>query len=219
MDVQVSRPVGLGALSLAFLAVASAPAATIVIDFDQDPAGNAIVAPVLFRDATPLTGEYAALGVTFAGPTAISGGAILDQDSNFGVSASSGMNFLAFNPDSQLANGGVPSGPETLLFNPPVMEVSVLGGGKDPVTLQMQAFDAQGVLIVSDTQTTRQNSYERLRVTGREIHRVVLQRLEGDTLWVFDDLTFVHIPEPPTWWGCCLAAWGLALACRRSSPG
>ena len=63
----------------------------MVINFDD------VAAPDMFLNTTHLTDQYASLGVHFSGPSDIDGGAILNQSSNFGVNALSGVNFLAFN--------------------------------------------------------------------------------------------------------------------------
>ena len=92
-------------MSLAYVFIAplalTVQSAADVITFDElgtQPAGFFLV--------EPLRNEYA--GLRFSGPSALDGGAILDQDGNFGIEARSGRNFLAFNRgDSVLmANGG-----------------------------------------------------------------------------------------------------------------
>lgn len=100
-------------------------AAVTTIDFDHDTTGNPIAAPSLFANASPLTNLYAADGVSFTAlarstETALlpkdgievqqpynvisvsnSGmGRILNESANFGHSAKSGDNFLAFNSQS-----------------------------------------------------------------------------------------------------------------------
>ncbi len=77
------------------------------INFDTDAYGNPISAPAIFFDTTALTTLYEPLGVTFsASGGSINGGAILNAlKSNFGVTALSGTNFLAFNPEGTLSTG------------------------------------------------------------------------------------------------------------------
>ena len=96
-----------------------ANAQLVVISFDETEAPN------LFLEPTPLSNEFSSLGVTFEGPTKLSGGAILN-DSSFSVSARSGANFLAFNgtPGAAFPSGGFPIGPETLLFDTNITEFS-----------------------------------------------------------------------------------------------
>lgn len=60
-------------------AAPGALAAVRTINFDD------VVAPALFADTTPLTTQYAAQGVTFSGPAAGQGGAILNESGSFGV--------------------------------------------------------------------------------------------------------------------------------------
>ena len=77
------------ALGAAGLLLAAAPAAATTIDFETG-------APCLFNQTSPLGNEYAGQGVTFSGVGAARGGSILDQCSNFGIDAHSGVDFLAF---------------------------------------------------------------------------------------------------------------------------
>jgi hypothetical protein len=54
-------------------------AQTTTLTFDD------VTAPCGFALTVPLTTEYASQGVTFAGPAAGSGGAVLNSCANFGV--------------------------------------------------------------------------------------------------------------------------------------
>ncbi len=110
--------------ALTFLCSVSSGAQAVrtTINFDVDANGDAISAPDLFSAATPLTTQYAAKNVTFTAlernsitsdvphngvlktqtrnvlePSSTGMGAILDEGSEFGRSAPSGDNFLAFN--------------------------------------------------------------------------------------------------------------------------
>ena len=99
--MRMIRMLKLGALLITLATLGSAG----VVNFD-------LGAPCLFRETTRLTEAYAGLGVHFAGPGGNSGGAILDQCSNFdGMNARSGVDFLAFNNTALLSDGGIPTGP------------------------------------------------------------------------------------------------------------
>lgn len=169
-------------------------AAPALIDFDFDPDGNPIVAPSLFIEATALRDLYAPLGVLFRGPGLRDGGAILDQDSNFGgVSAVSGRNFLAFNPtDLFLADGGRPYGPETILFTLPVTHVSMFVYWGSPFTLE--AYDADDSLVASLTIPVT-TEFTPVSVSSHlGISRLVLAG--GSLSFLIDDLEFWAVPEP-----------------------
>ena len=206
MNVTPSKMLIVLALGIGLVSQVQAHATAVTINFDVDTIGNAINAPSLFASTTRLTTLYSSLGVTFAGPGGNDGGAILDQAGNFGVNALSGTNFLSFNINATMSDGGVPRGPETLMFSPPVTSVSVFGGDFDPVTLQMQAFNSLNQLVATDTQTAAANSYTHLNVAGGSISRVTLDRASGSTFWAFDDLTFTPVPEPSTLTLAALAA-------------
>ena len=157
--------------------------ADVCIDFDEDEE------PCLFASALPLRTKYTALGVTFAGPGPLDGGAILDECGNFGVTGYSSPNFLAFNCWSNLANGGVPCAKEILTFSPEVMEVSMLMGqaSESPVTVIVSALDQDHVEI--DTEIVEMNAAMQLvTVSGPGIAFVEIDMI-GEIL-VVDDLCF-----------------------------
>jgi len=146
----------LGSLLLTFAAAGSALAATPRGGVDHDRPASAAVpqakvqlsqqivpellniinfdgagAPSLFVSTTALASVG---GVSFNGnslqPT--SGGAVLDQSSNFGVTGHSAPNFLAFNCGTSMADGGTPTLPETIHFPSEVSRVSLkVGSGID----------------------------------------------------------------------------------------
>lgn len=96
------------AMALA-LAAPSASSAATVIDFELNVSGN-------FLTTSPLTTQYA--GLTFTGWQTGHGGHVLNQSTNFGVPALSGVDFLAFNP-------AVTDTIEIVSFAAPVTNVSV----------------------------------------------------------------------------------------------
>jgi len=169
--------------------VAPVQAAT-TINFDD------VVAPDVFSKTTALTEAYAGLGVHFAGPGDSNGGAILDQDGNFGVLALSGRNFLAFNRNSRMEDGGVPTDPETILFDSLMSEVSIYAaGGSDVDTFVMEAFDASDTLVDSDTIATQ--TWGLMTVSSDVgIARVLLTQT-GDYAFVYDNLSFTLLSGTP----------------------
>jgi len=209
------------AVAVTALMLRSAPlqAAMININFDVDPAGNPINAPGLFVNAQPLTNLYSSLGVTFAGPTSLNDGAIVNQLGNVGVNALNGTNFLGFNTNgpngTTMLNGGQPIGPETLLFAFPVVSVSIFGGDhQGDTTFQMQAFNSQSQLVATDTVSVDGGIYAHLNVASSDIRSVTLNATRSFTgAWVFDNLSFNTVPEPPSL--TLLAIGALGLAARR----
>jgi hypothetical protein len=207
-----------GAACSAFIcAVLAAPSGAVVINFDVDASGNPLLAPNGFAEQNPLRNEYASLGVTFSGPSALDGGAILDQFGNFGVNARSGRNFLAFNGESltTLLNGGVPRDPETLTFSTPLSSISIwASGGAAPNTFRMDAFSSGGALVGSSTQSSTVGAYAQLSIANpsQPISRVVLTGIGGDPHFVYDDLEFTFVPEPA---GVPVGAFVLAGMLRR----
>jgi hypothetical protein len=163
-------------------APSSLPAGATFINFDDDSA------PCLFRDTVRLTDKYVGLGVIFEGPGGNDGGAILNECGNFGVSGHSSPNFLAFNRDATMSDGGVPRTPETMHFNPPVSEVQLLVGSREPGTFTVEAYNQNDVLVDS-TQVPIVSSATLVSVSGIGITRVVLE--DTSRYFVIDDLAFV----------------------------
>ena len=163
-----------------------------LIDFDHDANGNVIQAPSVFIATTHLSELYAPLGVHFSGGVGPNdGGAILDQDGNFGVPAHSGRNFLAFNVNAVMSDGGVPRDPETIQFDTPMVAVSIYAaGGYVPATFEMDAYDVNGNLVDSNVVNTQ--DYSQLSVASDAgIDHVVLTASGSSTgFWVYDDLSF-----------------------------
>src|SRR5687767_154358 len=85
-------------------------AQSMTIDFDN------VTAPCAFTETEPLTAQYATQGVTFSGPDAQSGGAILNECSGFPVTRYIAPNFLAFNTTVAYPPSGIAHGPETVTF-------------------------------------------------------------------------------------------------------
>src|SRR5688572_4033858 len=206
-------------LVLLFTACVATPASAVVINFNTDGSGNPIVAPTLFSQTTPLRDAYATIGVTFSGPTALDGGAIL-SGGGFGVAARSAPNFLAFSRSATafMQNGGQPRDPETISFNTPIGSASIFAsGGGQAATFRMDALDAGGGVVASATGTNVGGQYVQLVIAPQAtpIARLVLTEIGGDTAFVYDDLEFTPIPEPTGLGAGVLALASGALARRR----
>jgi hypothetical protein len=205
----MNRPVALALVSYSVLLVALSPlhAATFTIDFDVNAVGQAISAPSIFDNASPLRNLYSPLGVHFNGPTVDSGGYILN-DSTFTTPARSGSNFLAFSAYT---------GPETVTFDSPMSFVSVYACGLGHTySFTLQAFDVAGNLL--DTNTLSTSGYSQLSVSSAgAIRKVTLAApTAGVNSYVFDDLFVTSVPEPSK-----MAIWAvggvLSVVRRRHS--
>ena len=177
------------------------------IDFDD------VAAPCVFADTTALREQYSSLGVHFTGPGVNDGGAILNMCGNFGLDARSGENFLAFNRDSEMEDGGIPKEPETIEFDQLMRYVSIYAaGGRNVDSFTMDAYDALDNLIDTDAVATQ--GWAELSVSSQAgISRIVLSQT-GNNAFVYDDLSFEVIPEPATL--LTLAFGGLALLRKRA---
>ncbi len=175
---------------LASAAVTSGASADL-IDFDGTGAPN------IFLETTALRDLYAGLGVNFDGPGPLDGGAILNEGGNFGVDAFSGTDFLAFNRNSMLADGGIPRDPEEILFDDLQASVSIYAAGGDGVgTFRMDAYDQLNQLVDTDTVGGAQDWVQLLVSHPGGIARVVLTEISGKIHFVYDDLEFFVVPGP-----------------------
>lgn len=174
-------------------------------------------APPIFFDTTALRDTYEGLGVTFSGPGTNDGGAILDQDGNFGINAHSGRDFLAFNAESRgplYPNGGIPQGPETILFAAPVSNVGLWVGGVRSVPMYtLQAYDSSSTLIGSTSIRPLSVQWAQLKIDTVNISRLILSF--DRAVAVVDDLSWDGnanaVPEPST---LTLGLLGVAIASR-----
>lgn len=116
-----------------------------VVDFDDMPA------PCLFDLAVAVRTEYETVGVTFEGQNLVDGGAVLDSCSGFSVTGFSGTNFLAFNKNALLQDGGTPTSPETLLFDQAVSDLQLNVGHALAGTVTVTAYDINNLVIGEDT--------------------------------------------------------------------
>ena len=177
-------------------AIIAPPAGATVINFDD------LTAPCLFVDSPgPLTSHYSSLGVNFSGPAQGSGGFILNECSNFGVTGHSAPNFLAFNTEIRLPNGGIPAGPETIVFADSVASVQINVGQTDAGTITLACFT--GSSPAGTSTVIGKASLTTLSVSGPGITSCTLS-FSGTAL-VADDLAFVVTSaEIPT-----MTEWGL----------
>jgi hypothetical protein len=155
------------------------------IDFDDS------AAPCNFASTVALTTEYSALGVVFSGPGGLDGGAIVDECGNFNATGYSPPNFLAFNVNSTLSNGGIPRGPETLTFSQIVDTVAINGGHGSSGNITLECFDAAGAPVGSQV-VAGTVALQPLSVTATGQIATCQLSFSG-TVAVFDDLTY----DPP----------------------
>ena len=174
-------------LALCALLPAFAAAQTVLLDFD------ATTEPCVFAQTVATTNQYAAQGVTFMGPGGSDGGAVLNECGSFGVSGHSSPNFLAFNTSSGLMSGGIPRGPETILFSPAVSDVSVMAGHGSSGTITFECFS--GMTSVGSDTRGPSSTLGQLMVTGTGIDSCTFT-FTG-SVCVLDDLTFDAGPPPP----------------------
>ena len=144
-------------------------------------------APCDFAQTTRLTTEFEGLGVIFEGPGGDDGGAVLNQCGGFEVSDFSPPNFLAFNCEAKMFDGGIPEGPETFLFDPPVTKVTALVGSDETGSATLEAFNASAQMVDSQT-VTLSIVLAPISVSGPGITRVVLTFTS--CIFVLDNLDF-----------------------------
>lgn len=168
------------ALSSLVFASSAAAAGTRTINFDD------VTAPCNFTLTAPLTTQYQAQGVTFAGPAAGEGGAILNQCSGFGVTGHSVPNFLAFNTGS-----GYPKGPETVALATPAYSVAInVGDGVNPGVATLSAYD--GTTLVAESSRVETTAMQTMTVRATRITSVRLAF--AGTTSIFDDLVWASAP-------------------------
>ena len=181
-----------------------------VVDVTTAPGGMVINfenagAPCVFANTVALRNEYAELGVVFASGTGANDGfAVLNQCANFGVTGFSPPNFLAWNENALYLNGGIPRGPEVILFSPAVTSVQInAGSGISSGQVTMEAFNVMGASLGS-TSIALQPAMQTLQISASGIAKVVITVPVGSA-GALDDLAFVESSTGiPT-----LSQWGL----------
>jgi hypothetical protein len=206
-----ARSSALSAVMLAAVA-GSARAQTVVVDFEQFT-----TAPCTFNLTGPLLEELAPLGLHFSGPTAIDGGAVLDQCGNFAVNAHSGVKFLAFNAGTPpWASGGRPIDPETISFDQRATSVDIwVASGSGQATFQLDAFD--GAVLVGSSNISIGQVWTLLSVSvAGGFTRVVLDASVG--VFLCDDLSITFGPSTPPALYCFGDGSGVTCPCANNSP-
>jgi hypothetical protein len=151
--------------------------------------------PCFFAQTVPVPPKfYKRYGFTIKGPDKNSGGAVLDECSNFGVTGHSSPNFLAFNCGSVLSTGGVPFLPEKLIFTTPVSGVSLKIGGGNSIgeSISLTAKTALGRVVDNETVVLAAAlTTVNLTSTKSNIKRVIITLPSGSNActFVIDDIT------------------------------
>jgi len=188
-----------GLLVAGLATLAPAHAAAVTINFDG------AAAPLQFADATPLTNQFAAMGVSFSGT-----GAVLDSQVDFMVTGFSPNNFLAYAQRVTIGRvlddeSKVSQAADELTFLTPVSSVSFLtGSGISQGFLQVSAF--AGTTLVDSTMVNFNatasaiEALQRVTLRGAGITSVQY-RINGATElegFVVDNLEFnaANVPEP-----------------------
>lgn len=203
----------LGSVALLF-ASSLTMAAPIVINFDVDGLGSPI-AP-----NTPITDQYASVGVTFLG---LEDGAPVDINAApdpDGVTAPSGPNVLTNCADASLSCPGNRADVVRILFDMPVFDISLqldsLGG--DPVTFNL--YDAADALLETLTITSGSSVFVPVAFTASDVRRIDGVQPNDGWAWAMDDLTFsraeASVPVPSTLLLFGLGLLGLGIRVRRT---
>lgn len=175
-------------VSALLLPAAPATASPVEVNFDGGTPGT----PCSFAQVTPLRNQYAGLGIRFRGRNATDGGAILDKCSNFGVDPRSGLRFLAFNSTSTMANGGVPTGPQRILFGTKkrVVKIYVSKGSPAGTATFKLIGKRQGQTVRKATVVTDTPDWALLKIKAPGgIKKAVIKADTPAGWWLLDDLT------------------------------
>ncbi|MDX2192559.1 MAG: PEP-CTERM sorting domain-containing protein [Gemmatimonadales bacterium] len=185
-------------LALAVAVVSASPLAAQSISFDEFGA-----APCFYSQGSPLTTAYqASQGVTFGTRSSGNPAYILDQCSNFGVSARSGLNFLAVNSSFTTINPWI-------TFSTPVSSVSIWASAnfmRQPFGLNLIGTDVNGNRFADFTFEIVGAGWTRLTYSRPtdEIYGVyIVPPVADQYFYVFDDLSWTRgqtvVPEPSTY--------------------
>ncbi|MBI1929846.1 hypothetical protein HYR99_37045 [Candidatus Poribacteria bacterium] len=129
-------------------------------------------------------------------PGSKNGGAILDQCSNFDVTGHSAPNFLAFNAQAPMSDGGIPKLPELMIFSSPVSSVQMNAGAGFGNTgnVIIIALDSGGGFVGFDVIQVA-SQLQTLSVTANKIKIVILAANLSSPVLVMDDLAFTGTPS------------------------
>ena len=134
------------------------------------------LSPCFFINTVPLSKTwYKPYGIQFKGPSAIDGGAVLDECNGWDVTGYTGPNILAFNCGATMANGGKPIGPETLIFNPTVDAVQFSVGSAADVgaIVEVVAKTSEGATVDSQTVTLNSTMQTVFLMGNKKIKKVI----------------------------------------------
>lgn len=201
---------GSSALVVALLSSAAVASVAGAVTVNFEELG---VQPASFDLTKALRTEY--FGLTFAGPDANDGGAILNKFGNFGFDPRSGDNFLAFNnkiDQDIMTDGGRPEDPETIIFSELVSDVEIWANGF-ACEFRMDVLNVAGGIIGS-VEVDADGEWVKLSfASNTPIQAIVLTETTGDQAFCFDDLNYTPVPTPGALG--MLAVGGLLTARRR----
>lgn len=160
------------------------PEAVHVINFDS------VSAPSLFNQTSAL-GSVGTVKFDGSSTAPKNGGAILNSGSSFGVSGFSAPNFLAFNCNAQLSNGGKPNIPEIVVFPTTVKDVRIragsgTGAGK---TLKLFGIGPSGVEVKKITLAAALQTIS----FSKPLQRLLVSSETDACVFVLDDLQWADI--------------------------
>ncbi|MEQ9462705.1 MAG: PEP-CTERM sorting domain-containing protein [Haliea sp.] len=201
--------------ALLLSASALSMASPIVINFDVDGLGNPIAGN------TPITDQYASLGVLFEGledDVLVDINAAPDPD---GVTAPSSPNVLTNCSDANVACPGNRADIVSIFFDMPVFNISLqldsLGG--QAVTFNL--YDAADALLETLTISSGGSVFIPVAFTASDVRRVDGLQPNDGWAWAMDDLTFsaadsTPVPVPSTLLLLGLGLLGLGVRGRRN---
>jgi hypothetical protein len=203
----------LGSVAL-FFASSLTMAAPIVINFDVDGLGSPI-AP-----NTPITDQYASVGVTFQGlengvPVDIN--AAPDPD---GVTAPSDPNVLTNCANASVACPGNRADVVRILFDMPVFDISLQLDSLGSSAVTFNLYDAADALLETLTITSGSSVFIPVAFTASDVRRIDGVQPDDGWAWAMDDLTFSRaeaaVPVPSTLLLFGLGLLGLGIRGRRN---
>lgn len=204
----------LGAAVL-FSASAFTMAAPIVINFDVDGLGNPIATN------TPITDQYANLGVLFAGienDVLVDINAAPDPD---GVTAPSAPNVLTNCNDASQSCPGNRADVVSIFFDMPVFGVSLQLDTLGSLAVTFNLFDATDALLETVAISSGGSQFVPVAFAATDVRRIEGLQPNDGWAWAFDDLTFsasaTPVPVPSTLLLLGLGLLGLGVRGRFSA--
>lgn len=152
-----------------------------VINFDN------VSAPCLFAETNALKGTFG--GAKFKGKGTKNGGAILDICSNFSVTGYSPPNFLAFNCEASLKDGGKASLPESIMFlTPSTGDVTLKVGSSNGGQVKITAIKTSGPNAKKTVTLT--SAMQTVTLAGPHIKKIKIQAVQSTCVLLVDDITY-----------------------------